>query len=58
LLQQKIDCALQTVERHLTGKMLQSKGETRADKARNYRIPPEKEEKCLAEAVNKIRSYY
>lgn len=31
--------------------MLQSKGETRADKAKNYKIPPEKEDKCLAEMV-------
>jgi len=47
---------LKTVERNLTAKMLQSKGETRAEKARNYRIPPEKEEKCLALLVAEIRN--
>jgi len=38
--------------------MLQSKGDTRLDKARNYKIPPEKEEKCLGVLVSEIRNQY
>jgi hypothetical protein len=58
LQEQKIETALQIVERHLTSKMMASKGETRADKARNYKIPPEKEEKCLAVLVSEIKNQY